>query len=85
MFLKGSLAAVLKREFWNCKGGNNETCKVALAVPQTKDGDGSVSGDGSRVTEKSYPGHVWKIKSTRFVDVGHEKDRRGTDFSKFSI
>ena len=59
--------------------------KVALAVPQTKDGDGSVSGDGSRMTEKSYPGYVWKIKSPWFVDVGHEKDRRGTDFSKFSI
>ena len=31
-------------------------------VPQTKDGDGSVSGDGSRVTEKSYPGHVLEDK-----------------------
>ena len=30
-------------------------------------------------------GMFWKIKSTQFVDVGHEKDRRGTDFSKFSI
>lgn len=74
MFLKGSLAALLKREFWNCKGGNSKTCKVALAVPQAKDGDGLVSGAGGSVTEKSYPGYVWKIKSAWFVDVGHERD-----------
>lgn len=46
---------------------------MALAIPQAKDDDGLVQGDGSRVVEKSYLRYVLKTKSTWFVDMGHEK------------